>query len=91
MPEGSDVGVGQLGEERDDDAHQVAVEYDAVRTLSHQHRHKVAELSVEPAAVRARLRQRILGAILKWGKGILRAKYRGIMQAREEAGGCGIY
>lgn len=77
MPEGSDVGVGQLGEERDDDAHQVAVEYDAVLTLSHQHRHKVAELGVEPAAVRARLRQRILGAILKWGEGNSESKTQG--------------
>lgn len=66
MSEGSDEGVGQLGQQSDDGVHQVAVEYDAVLTLGHQHRHKVAELGVEPAAVRTRLCQRILGAILKW-------------------------
>lgn len=89
MSEGSDVGVGQLRQEGDDGIHQVAVEYDAVLTLSHQHRHKVTELSVEPAAVRTRLCQGILDSILKWGKGILRAKYREIIQVGEgDVGRC---
>lgn len=35
-------------------------------TLSHQHRHKVAELRVEPATVRSRLYQRILHTILRY-------------------------
>lgn len=69
VSEGPYVRVGQLGEQWDEGAHQVAVKYDAVLTLSHQHRHEVAELRVEPAAIWSRLYQRILHAILQRREG----------------------
>lgn len=69
VSEGPYVRVGQLGEQRDDGVHQVTVKDDAVLTLSHQHRHKVAELRVEPAAVRSGLYERILHAVLRPRRG----------------------
>lgn len=63
------VGVRQLGEQRDEGVHQVTVKYNAVLTLSHEHGHEVAELGVEPAAVRSGLGQWILATVLQRGGG----------------------
>lgn len=76
MSEGPDIRVGELGEQRDEGVHQVTVEYDAVLTLSHQHRHKVTELGVEPAAVRSRLYQRIFNTVLQQRGGGRKRKER---------------
>ena len=65
VSEGPHAGVGELREQGHQGVHQVAVEHDAVLTLGHQHRHKVTELRVEPAAVRTRLDQRVLSAVLQ--------------------------
>lgn len=70
VSEGAHVRVGQLAEQRDDGAHQVAVEDDGVLTLSHQDRHEFRELGVEPATVRSRLHEGVLGTVLQ-GRGRL--------------------
>lgn len=69
MSESPYVGVRQLGEQRDEGVHQVTVKYNAVLTLSHEHGHEVAELGVEPAAVRSGLCQWILATVLQRGGG----------------------
>lgn len=65
VSESPHVRVRQLCEQWDEGVHQVTVKYDAVLTLSHQHRHEVTELRVEPAAVRPGLYQRILHTVLQ--------------------------
>ena len=65
VSEGPHAGVGQLREQGHQGVHQVSVEHHAVLALGHQHRHKVPELGVEPAAVRTRLDQRVLHAVLQ--------------------------
>lgn len=65
MSEGSHLGVGEAGEERDDRVHHVLVVDDAVLTLADQDGHKLAEVVAELLPHGAGHGQRVVAAVLQ--------------------------
>lgn len=65
MSEGSHLGVGEAGEERDDRVHHVLVVDDAVLTLADQDGDKLAEVVAELLPHGAGHGQRVVAAVLQ--------------------------
>lgn len=65
MSEGSHLGVGEAGEERDDRVHHVLVVDDAVLTLADQDGDELAEVVAELLPHGAGHRQRVVAAVLQ--------------------------
>lgn len=65
MPEGSHLGVGETGEERDDRVHHVLVVDDAVLTLADEDGDKLAEVVAELLPHGAGHGQRVVATVLQ--------------------------
>lgn len=74
VPEGSDLGVRQASEQRDDRVHHVLVVDDAVLALPHQHADELAEAGLELLPLRPSHGQGVVAAVLE--------------KAQEKASGC---
>lgn len=71
MSEGSDLGIGQTSEERDDVIHEVLVVDDGVLALLHQQLHKLTEIAPELLPMLSTLDKGVLATLLQGTKGIV--------------------